>query len=310
VRAIHLGVFLGGLVLLTVILTGCSLLFDQGPDPESEPGQSAFVPTRWVIAAQGEEEPAACEEDLSRNEARQEAKEALKEEEEAQQLQQVLTALGKRLMVWRAQGCEVSADEEDGASAQDLISQQAGGPETVLVEVPAGADAALYLVETQGLDEGNYWVSLKESTEDGEVLTHIEVGLEGDAEVQGLSLGENTGATSFLLPNESVTQEIVGQVQRLLEGSTESAGLRAMTTDELDWSRAEVLLLDGDVAEAKQVEALLVIPEVEDTTGQALWGRTRAAIDPGRAMYARVTVQKATPTQGSVGCSVAKIGGR
>jgi hypothetical protein len=293
VRAIHFGLFPGGLILLTVILTGCSLLSDQRLDPESEPGQSASVPTRWVIAAQGEEEPAACEQDLSRSEARQEAKEALKEEEEAQQLQQVLAALGKRVMVWRAQGCEVSTEEEDDASAQGLISQQTGGPETVLVEVPAGADAALYMVETAD-EEGNYWVSLKESTEDGEVLTHIEVGLDGDTEVQGLSLDGDTGAVSFLLPNESVTQEIVGQVQQLLEGSeTESAGVRAMGTDELDWSRAEVLLLDADVAEGEEVDALLVIPAIDEgAEGQALWGRTNAPINTKKAVYAGVKVKK------------------
>jgi hypothetical protein len=174
-----------------------------------------------------------------------------------------------------------------------LNAQQAGGPETVLVEVPAGADAALYLVET-GDEEGNYWVSLKESTEDGERLVHIEVGLEGETEVQGLSLDGETGAVSFLLPNETVTQEIAEQVRELLEGSgTESAGLRALSAEELDWSRAEVLLLDGDLSEGEEVEALLVIPAVDDGTGsQALWGRTRAAIDPQRATYARVTVKK------------------
>ncbi len=77
-------------------------------------------------------------------------------------------------MPWRAQGCEVSTDEEGDASAQGLraLSEDAG---TVLVEVPAGSDAALYLVGSG--DEGNYWVSLKEEIDDGEVLTHIEVGL-------------------------------------------------------------------------------------------------------------------------------------
>jgi hypothetical protein len=83
-------------------------------------------------------------------------------------------------------------------------------------------------------------------------------------------------------------------VRELLEGSgTESAGLRALSAEELDWSRAEVLLLDGDLSEGEEVEALLVIPAVGDGTGgQALWGRTRAAIDPGQATYARVTVKK------------------
>jgi predicted RNase H-like HicB family nuclease len=281
-RASHLWGLFGVLIGLTVILTGCSLLL-QDEDGPSTGAEELTTVDRWVIAAQGQEEPAACEQDLSRSEARQEAKEALKEDEEAQQLRQVLAALGKRVMPWRAQGCQVSTDEEGDASAQGLSAQQTGGPETVLVEVPAGADAALYLVETND-EEGNYWVSLKESTEDGEVLTHIEVGLAGETEVQGLSLAADTGAASFLLPNESVTQEIVGQVQQLLEGSAESAGLRALGTDELDWSRAEVLLLDGEVAEGEEVEALLVIPAVDDGTGsQALWGRTRTAIDPGRA---------------------------
>jgi hypothetical protein len=104
---------------------------------------------------------------------------------------------------------------------------------------------------------------------------------------------------SFLLPNESVAQEIVGQVQQLLEGSTESAGLRAMSADELDWSRAEVLLLDGDVAEGEEVEALLVIPAVDDGAGgQALWGRTKPSINTKRALYVGVIVKK-QPAGGS-----------
>jgi len=194
-------------------------------------------------------------------------------------------------------------DESEGdTSGQGLIGQQAGEPETVLVEVPAGADAALYLVETQGLDEGNYWVSLKETVEDGEVLTHIEVGWESDEEVQGLSRDGKVGAVQFLLPNEEITEEIAEQVRELLEGSdtgTEGSGLWGMSSgQELDWDRAEVVLL-GKPAEGEEVEALLVIPEVGDgTEGQQLWGRTRPAIDPRQAIYAKVKVKKKAVTQG------------
>jgi hypothetical protein len=115
-RASHLWGLFGVLIGLTVILTGCSLLFQEDKQPADR--EELATVNHWVIAAQGQEEPTACEQDLSRSEARQEANEALKQEEEAQQLQQVLAALGKRLMVWRAQGCEVSTEED--ASGQGL----------------------------------------------------------------------------------------------------------------------------------------------------------------------------------------------
>jgi len=190
--------------------------------------------------------------------------------------------LGKRLYVWRAKGCEVETEDGSGAEAQGLRAL-AEEEETILVEVPAGRDAALYLVESG--DEGNYWVSLKEEAEGGERLVHIEVGLDGDA--QGLSAHTEV---SFFLPNDEVTQGIAKQVQELLEGSeAEGAGLRAMGAEgELDWSRAEVLLLDGDVEET---EALLVVPYV-GAEGQSLWGSRRAAIDVERALYVQVKVRR------------------
>jgi len=199
-------------------------------------------------------------------------------------------------------------DESEGdTSGQGLIGQQAGEPETVLVEVPAGADAALYLVETRGLDEGNYWVSLKEVVEEGEVLTHIEVGWESDEEVQGLSRDGDVGTVQFLLPNEEITEEIAEQVRELLEGSdvgTEGSRVWGMSSEqELDWDRAEVVLL-GNPEEGEEVEALLVIPAGDDgagtTEGQQLWGRTRPAIDPQRATYVSVRVRRTTSTRDSL----------
>ena len=71
--------------------------------------------------------------------------------------------------------------------------------------------------------------------------------------------------------------------------------------EELDWDRAEVVLL-GRPEEGEEVEALLVIPAGDDgagTEGQQLWGRTRPAIDPQRATYARVKVKRVA--QGSAG---------
>ncbi len=72
----------GGLMLLAVLLAGCSLLLrnDEQQDAGVEELASA---NRWVIAAQGQDQPAACQQDLSRQEARQEAKETLKEEADA-----------------------------------------------------------------------------------------------------------------------------------------------------------------------------------------------------------------------------------
>jgi len=272
-----------GLLLAVGLLTGCALLMDEPTEQAQELEESSD--SKWLIASQGEEEPEACEEELSRNEARREAKEALKEEDEAQLLEQTLAALGKRLYVWRAKGCKVEEDES-GAEAQGLRAL-AEEEETILVEVPAGRDAALYLVESG--DEGNYWVSLKEEAEGGERLIHIEVGLEGEAQLQGLST--DTGAISFFLPDEEGTLEIAGQVQELLEGSvrgTESAGLWAMSSEEFDWSQAEVLILEEDSEEA---EALLVVPAVE-TEGQRLWDRSQGRIAMEQALYAKVKVKR------------------
>jgi len=271
-----------GLLLAVGLLTGCALLMDEPTEQAQELEESSD--SKWLIASQGEEEPEACEEELSRNEARREAKEALKEEDEAQLLEQTLAALGKRLYVWRAKGCEVETEDGSGAEAQGLRAL-AEEEETILVEVPAGRDAALYLVESG--DEGNYWVSLKEEAEGGERLVHIEVGLDGDA--QGLSAHTEV---SFFLPNDEVTQGIAKQVHELLEGSgAEGAGLRAMSAEELDWSRAEVILLDGYVEDGEEAEALLVVPYV-GAEGQSLWGSRRAAIEVERALYARVKVRR------------------
>jgi hypothetical protein len=290
-RAFHLWGLFGVLIGLTVILTGCSLFFRDDERP-STGAEELMTADRWVIAAQGEDEPAACEQDLSRSEARQEAKEALKEEEEAQQLQQVLSALGKRLMPWRAQGCEVSADEEGNASAEGLSAQQTGGPETVLVEVPAGADAALYLVET-GDEFRHNWVSLRENTDEGGVLTHMEVDWEGSIK-----------SVNFFLPNETIAQDIADQVRQTLDSgdATEGAGVVwALGADELDWSRTKVVLLLGrEAAEGEEVDAILVIPVQTDEAGsQALWGGSRRALlDPKQAVYVQTRVQKKKTASG------------
>jgi len=288
-KPFHLSVIVGILLLLAGVLTGCALLFPEENTQQTGGVEELASPSPWVIAAQGEDEPQVCEQGMSRWQARKEAKEALKGEEEAQALKQTLAQLGKRVLLWRAQGCVARAEDE--VASQGLVALDGGGSgaEVKLVEVPAGRDAALYLVESG--DEGNYWVSLKEQAEGGERLIHIEVGLKGEAEIQGLSAG--TGAVSFLLPGEEGIQEIAGQVQGLLEGSgAEGAGLRAMgAKGELDWSRAEAIILDGNVEDGEEAEALLVVPAVE-TEGQRLWGPRGPMIEEERALYAQVRARR------------------
>ena len=111
-KRIHLWGLAGTLLGLMVVLAGCSLLVPSPQEEEVASEVEIVSGDPWLLAAQGEDEPAACKEDLSRTEARREAQEALVEEEEAQELKQVLASLGKRLMVWRAKGCEVSPEDE------------------------------------------------------------------------------------------------------------------------------------------------------------------------------------------------------
>ena len=279
-RTYYLSGLLGFFLLLTATLAGCSPFFTRDVQQEAAGVEDLTSTDSWLIAAQGTGDPEVCEKDLSRTEARKETKATLKEEEDAQALKKVLASLGKQLKILGAHGCVVKEEaSSDSQSTAQGIRGQTAEEETILVEVPAGSDAALYFVESG--DEGNYWASLKQSVPGGVKLVHMEVGLQQTG-VQGL--GTEPATVSFFLPDAQGTQDVVDQVKEQLQqgGGAASASLRAMEeAGDLDWSRAEVIVLDA--AEGEDTEALLVVPMADSAAaGQALWGQTGAPINPNR----------------------------
>jgi len=236
-RSSHLWAVGGILALSAVVLSGCALLFPEEPSPISSEAEGLLEPGQWLIAAQGEAEPQVCREDLSRVEARNEAKVALKEEEEVQELKGVLTSLGKRLYVWRAQGCVAQAQDDGESTASQGLWALAEGEEVSLVEIPAGRDAALYLAESgEGeWQEGTFWVTLRGTAETGEeqwvhgeLMPPEELGLTAQAEDE-LPMGW----VSFLVPDEAERLELAAQLLGLLEGKAPEEVAAESEGDEL-----------------------------------------------------------------------------
>jgi hypothetical protein len=304
VKLLHLcGII--GLTLLLGLLSGCSLLLDDSAKQAQE--LEELSDTRWLIAAQGEEEPQICQEDLSRTEARQEAKEALKEEEEVQQLKESLEALGKRLLTWRAQGCVAQAEDEGDETTSQGLWALSSEEEVSLVEIPAGRDAALYLAEQEGWQEGTFWITLRGSTEEGEELwVHGELVPAEELGVLAQSEDElPLGWVSFVVPDEAGRLELAAQLFELVAEEAGLEGVSASSSEgepllpevvevegvELAWDKMEVLILNDDGEEA---EALIVVPALEDVSGERLWqgfgGFSR--FDIGRALHFRVRVKR------------------
>jgi len=133
------------------------------------------------------------------------------------------------------------------------------------------------------------WAAQVNSDEGGQWLTHLEAGLE----VDGASPEEPVGVDLFL-PDEIGTQEIASQVQPLLSTTAGSQGVRAQ---QLDWSQAQVVILEADQEEAT---ALVVVPEVDSTAGQALLPGG-IDFDLDGAVHTAVKVQRVSAGSGARG---------
>ncbi len=245
------GLGFGGLLLLLGILTGCSQLFPNDPLEDSSDTPELSGTSTWLIAAQGQGGPPACVRDLAPGQAKKLADKTLKENPEVQALAQHLKGKGKKLNTFKAHGCKVKNDNTNG---QELRAMQDTTTEATLVEVPAGSDAALYLLENEALGESNYWASIKEANEGGERLVHIETGL-----------SEGTEEARLFLPDGQGTQEVATGLQQLLgQSATTSAGVQAMQSEGVDWSQAQVILDESNavIAEdgSEELEALVVVP--------------------------------------------------
>ncbi len=292
-RLNRLGCF-GGLLLLLGILTGCSLFLPNDQTEDSSETSELVGTSTWLTAAQGQGGPPACVKALPPGQAKKLAEKVLKDKPEIQLLKQALERRGKKLVLSKAHGCKVKGK----ASGQGLSAQQEAATEATLVEVPAGSDAALYLLENP--DDGNEWASLKEVADVGERLVHLEVGLVDGSGVQGLQTAEAVGQMSLVLPDDVGTQEIASDLQQLFSSqATTGAGVSALQPETLDWANAEVVLDQNSVVSysdgTQEIEAVVVIPEAS-STGQVLWGRTKPMIDGSRATFAKVTVKKTPPT--------------
>jgi hypothetical protein len=140
---------------------------------------------------------------LAPGQAKKLAEKALKEKPEVKALAQALKGKGKKLVLSRAHGCKVKGK----AKGQGLSAMQES-PDFTLIEVPAGSDAALYLLENETAGEGNYWASLKGTDEGGQWLTHLETAVTSDGSTSPDSVG-----TNLFLPDAAGTQEITEQVR-------------------------------------------------------------------------------------------------
>jgi len=280
------------------ILTGCSLFFPNDSVDQASKG-SNDISSSWLIAAQGQGGPPACVKALAPGQAKKLADKALKENVEVQALAQALKGRGKKLNTFKAHGCKVKGK----AKGQGLSAMQTSGDEATLIEVPAGNDAALYLLENT--EDGNEWVSLKEVSDIGETLVHLEVGLLEETAVAGLQTEGTVGQMSLVLPDDVGTQEVASDLQQLFssqETTTAQEGVSALQAEGLDWAHAEVIVDQDSVVSysdgTQELEAVVVIPE-EGSTGQVLWGRTNPMLDVSRATFAKVTVKKTPPASGS-----------
>jgi hypothetical protein len=293
-RTFHLGGSAGISLLSSLLLTGCSLfLASNDLDPEAGVVEELASSSPWLIAAQGQGVPPTCARVLPPGQARKIVEKALREKSEVQALVRLLQGKGKRLSTLKARGCRVKKN----TGGQGLAAMQTSGDEATLLEVPAGSDAALYLLENS--QDGNYWASLKETADVGERLVHLEVGLAGDAEIQGSS--GDLGELSFLLPDETGLQDISEQMRQLLtsSGTVMDAGLQAMQADSLDWAKAEVVVDEASTTLSAdgepEFEALVVVP-AEELGGQDLWNRVSPPFDESPAVYAKVTLRKTVPS--------------
>ncbi len=271
-KALHIGGF-AGLLLVVGILTGCSLFLSS--DEVVQKDLAVMDSSTWLIAAQGQGGPPNCVKDLPPSQAKKLAEKALKDKREIQLLKQALERRGKKLVLSKAHGCKVKGK----ARGQGLSAQQES-PDLTLIEVPAGSDAALYLLENEPAQESNSWAAMVGVDEGGQWLTQLEVGLEEE-----VTSSEEPVGVDLFLPDEIGTQEIASQVQPLL---STTAGSQGVSAQELDWSQAQVVILNADLDEAT---ALVVVPEVGATTGQALLPGGMS-FDLDRAVHTAVKVQR------------------
>ncbi len=190
-----------GLLLVVGILTGCALFSSN--DEVVQNDLAEMDNSTWLIAAQGQGGPPNCVRDLAPGQAKKLAEKALKDKQEVQLLKQALERRGKKLVLSKAHGCKV----KNKLGGQGLSAMQTTGDEATLIEVPAGSDAALYLLENEAAGEGDSWASLKGTDEGGQWLTHLEAGVTSD----GSTAGDPIGANLFL-PDEMGAQEIADQV--------------------------------------------------------------------------------------------------
>lgn len=265
---------------MAIVVAGCSLLGPQDGAVPNEPTTSGDVSDRWVIATQGEDKPKVCQGDLSHRQAREEAQKALKSDEEAQALQQSLERMGKRTMAWRARGCKVASDE----SSSDDVSGSAAS-EDDLVEIPAGANTALYIHSSED-DAANVWMTHKQSVGGGVWLDHTEAALEEEqGGLSGAGTGTGLAGYSLFVPDQQGRQELADEVFNLMSdessdqaqsSSVEASGIDTrdktmrINGQSVDWSQARVLIIDEDPS-TPEARALIVVPP-EGTSSESLLG--------------------------------------
>jgi len=276
-----------GVLFLLGLLFGCAQL-PTGLEENDEDSSG-----KWVALglSQDQAQPDGCVQDLSKREAKKEAREAL-QEEEVQELKDALSSLGKRLKLNKAQGCKVevsdSTESDSSGQPQWATLSTSDGTDGVFLEIPAGKDAALYVLELG--EDMAAWASIKESEAGGERLVHMELGLEEDSDAMALSSdgSESISSWELFLPDEQGIQEIVGQVQQMLTADSGGASqqAKALSSDlDVDWSAAEVII---DEAAG---EALIVLPPSENAQSQALWGKGGSSFNDSSSVFVKVSIR-------------------
>ncbi|MCR4404826.1 MAG: hypothetical protein NUW06_06110 [Candidatus Acetothermia bacterium] len=154
-RGLKIGWLIGVLLLLGA-LSGCSLFLPEGIEDitnSDELGSSSG----WFVAAQGQGGPPGCMQELAPGQVRKVAERLISTKPEAKLLQQALERRGKRLQLGKAHGYKVRAHSRVGGQGLFALEE---ATEATLIEVPAGADAALYLLESASGD-ATEWASMR-----------------------------------------------------------------------------------------------------------------------------------------------------
>ncbi len=295
-------------VILAAFVTGCDLIGDAWNSilgfGENLPKRSAHAQSLWAVNQEGggTSPSVDCSTELSAAQAVQAAQNYLANFEEALELQGELAAQGNNLEVQNAIGCiSLSpANLPDG-----LYAPSGGQEESTLVEIPAGPNAALYVMDMNGDKET--WASIKETEPNGEKLYHIQkvVPEEGSTlptDANGLVIEQD----EFFIPDAQFHAELVDLIHsHVLDPSisvedefivTENADslayndFMAQAIDpELDWSHAEIIVDD------ETDEALLYVPEASavPTSSEGLWSPlTDAWKAQGMGLVARIQLKR------------------